>query len=264
MGASLTSHYEEPVRSWQQIRRRFSARARPIVGSVCAHVLVAEDDEKQAEVLRRYLESEGHDASVVHDGRAALDHVRRWPTDLLVLDVMMPELDGLNVCRILRQESDLLVLMLTARSGEDDLLLGLDLGADDYLTKPYSPRELMARVRTLLRRVPRVPGAATTVLRAGRIAVDPGRHEVTADGVPVDCTPGEFAILAAMADQPDRVFTRAQLLEHTSGFERDSTDRTIDVHVMNLRRKIEPDPRRPTHLVTVYGIGYKLSRGGNG
>jgi two-component system response regulator MtrA len=230
---------------------------------VCAHVLVAEDDEKQAEVLRRYLESEGHDAYVVHDGRAALEHVRRHPPDLLVLDVMMPEMDGLNVCRILRQESDLLVLMLTARSSEDDLLLGLDLGADDYLTKPYSPRELMARVRTLLRRAQRASTTVAAVRRVGRLGIDPARHEVTADGMPIDCTPGEFAILAAMAEQPERVFTRAQLLEHTSGFDRDSTDRTIDVHVMNLRRKIEPDPRRPTHLLTVYGIGYKLS-GGSG
>jgi DNA-binding response OmpR family regulator len=229
---------------------------------VRAHVLVAEDDEKQAEVLRRYLEAAGYDAVVVHDGRAALDHVRRRPPDLLVLDVMMPRLDGLNVCRILRQESDVLVLMLTARSNEDDLLLGLDLGADDYLTKPYSPRELMARVKTLLRRVRRDPGQVSAVLRVGRIAVDPGRHEVFADDRPVDCTPGEFAILAAMAEQPDRVFTRAQLLEHTSGFDRDSTDRTIDVHVMNLRRKIEPNPRQPARLVTVYGVGYKLASGG--
>jgi DNA-binding response OmpR family regulator len=242
---------------------RPSVIRRPIVGCVQAHVLVAEDDENQAEVLRRYLEAAGYDAAVVHDGRAALQHARQRTPDLLVLDVMMPQLDGLNVCRILRQESDLLVLMLTARSGEDDMLLGLDLGADDYLTKPYSPRELIARVRTLLRRVQRAPGPSVTVLRAGRITVDPDRHTVTADDAPVDCTPGEFAILAAMARQPDRVFTRAQLLEHTRGFDRDSTDRTIDVHVMNLRRKIEPDPRRPTRLLTVYGVGYKLSGGGD-
>ncbi|OJF15015.1 response regulator transcription factor [Couchioplanes caeruleus] len=229
---------------------------------MCAHVLVAEDDRRQAEVLRRYLEAEGHQASVVHDGRSALERARRDPPDLLVLDVMMPGLDGLNVCRRLRQESDLLVLMLTARSTEDDLLLGLELGADDYLTKPYSPRELMARIRTLLRRSGRRTGAPTApVLRVGPLAVDPARHEVRAHGAPVGCTPGEFAILKALAAYPGRVFTRAQLLEHTRGIDRSSTERTIDVHVKNLRRKIEADPRRPGLLLTVYGIGYKLTGG---
>ncbi|MEV4639675.1 response regulator transcription factor [Actinoplanes sp. NPDC049548] len=228
---------------------------------MCAHVLVAEDDRRQAEVLRRYLEAEGHEATVVHDGRSALEHVRRDPPDLLVLDVMMPQLDGLNVCRMLRRDSDLLILMLTARSTEDDLLLGLELGADDYLTKPYSPRELMARVRTLLRRAPKSSRPVSAVRRIGPLNVDPVRHEVSAAGEPVDCTPGEFAILAAMADHPGRVFTRAQLLEHTRGIDRSSTERTIDVHVMNLRRKIEADPRRPTMLLTVYGVGYKLTGG---
>ncbi|MFV2009447.1 MULTISPECIES: response regulator transcription factor [unclassified Micromonospora] len=223
-----------------------------------AHVLIAEDDRRQAEVLRRYVESDGHRTTVVHDGRDALDQARRHRPQLLVLDVMMPGLDGLNVCRILRRESDLLVLMLTARADEDDLLRGLDLGADDYLTKPYSPRELMARVRTLLRRVDRVPRTIDGVRRVGALAVDPVRREVTVDGRPVNCTPGEFAILAALVEQPERAFTRAQLLEHTRGVDRDSTERAIDTHMVNLRRKIEPDVRRPAYLVTVYGVGYKL------
>ncbi|RSM71786.1 DNA-binding response regulator [Actinoplanes sp. ATCC 53533] len=256
----VTAHRQEPVRFRPRFGRRDSLRGHPIVGGVCAYVLVAEDDERQAEVLRRYLEADGHQATVVHDGRSALDQVRRRQPELVVLDVMMPRLDGLDVCRILRTESDVLVLMLTARSAEDDLLLGLELGADDYLTKPYSPRELMARVRTLLRRAQRSPGP-TAVRRVGRLGVDPGRHEVTAGGERIDCTPGEFAILAAMAELPDRVFTRGQLLEHTSGLDRESTERTIDVHVMNLRRKIEADPRRPVQLLTVYGIGYKLTAG---
>jgi two-component system response regulator MtrA len=230
---------------------------------MCAQVLVADDDPRQAEVVRRYLTAEGHEALVVHDGRAALDEARRWRPDLLVLDVMMPGLDGLHVCRTLRQESDLLVLMLTARAGEEDLLLGLELGADDYLTKPYSPRELMARVRTLLRRASRTAAepAGPGPHRIGRIGVDRVRHQVTVDGVRIECTRGEFAILAAMADQPDRVFTRTQLLHHTRGIDRSSTERTIDVHVMNLRRKIEVDPQRPAQLVTVYGVGYKLAFG---
>jgi DNA-binding response OmpR family regulator len=226
---------------------------------VGAYVLVAEDDPKQAELVRRYLEHEGHAVAVVGDGRAALDEVRRNPPDLLVLDVMMPRVDGLDVCRILRRDSDLPVLMLTARSTEDDLLIGLDVGADDYVTKPYSPRELMARIRTLLRRAGRETPSPGALLRAGALTVDPVRHTVALDDAPVDCTPGEFAILAAMIAQPDRVFTRPQLLEYTRGVERESTNRAIDTHVMNLRRKIEPNPRRPVRLVTVYGVGYKLS-----
>ena len=226
---------------------------------MAAHILVAEDDGKQAELIRRYLDHEGHTATLVRDGRAALDEARRRPPDLLVLDVMMPRVDGLDVCRILRRESDLPILMLTARSSEDDLLLGLDLGADDYLTKPYSPRELMARIRTLLRRTQRsVADDRDQTLRVGPISVDPVRHEITRDGRLVDCTPGEFAILQALAAQPGRVFTRAQLLEQAHGFDRFTTDRTIDVHIMNLRKKIEPDPRRPTFLLTVYGVGYKM------
>ncbi|GAA0537867.1 response regulator transcription factor [Paractinoplanes ferrugineus] len=222
-----------------------------------AQVLVADDDPRHAEVVRRYLAAEGHEAVVVHDGRAALEQARRLRPDLVVLDVMMPGLDGLQVCRTLREESDVLVLMLTARGAEDDLLLGLELGADDYLTKPFSPRELMARVRTLLRRSAR----GTPLRQIGRITVDTARHQVTVDGEPIDCTRGEFAILAAMSEQPDRVFSRSQLLHHTRGIDRSSTERTIDVHVLNLRRKVEVDAQRPTRLVTVYGVGYKLCAG---
>ena len=199
---------------------------------------------------------------IVHDGRSAIDAVRRLQPDLLVLDVMMPKIDGLSVCRILRQESAVPVLMLTASSSEDDLLLGLDLGADDYMTKPYSPRELMARVRTLLRRIERVAPPDDGVLRVGAITVDPLKHEVRgASGRLVTCTRGEFTILSAMAAEPGRVFTRQQLLERTRGWDVASTVRTVDMHVMNLRKKLEVDPRRPTHLITVHGIGYKLTPG---
>ncbi|MDH6711142.1 DNA-binding response OmpR family regulator [Kitasatospora sp. MAA19] len=231
---------------------------------MCAHVVVAEDDPKQADLIRLYLEREGHHVVVVHDGRAALEEARRGPAQLLVLDVMMPVLDGLDVCRVLRAESALPVLMLTARSAEEDLLLGLDLGADDYLTKPYSPRELVARVRALVRRgsptaPPRDTAAPATALSVGPLTVDPLRHEVTAHGRPVSCTPAEFRLLEVLAAQPGRVFTRAQLLEHLHGIDRYITTRTVDTHVMNLRRKIEPHPRRPVSLLTVYGIGYKLA-----
>ena len=232
-----------------------------MISGMCAHIVVAEDDEKQAELVRRYLEREQHSVIVVSDGRAALDEVRRTPPDLLVLDIMLPKVDGLDVCRILRQESDLPVLMLTARSTEDDLLLGLDLGADDYVTKPYSPRELMARVRTLLRRTRVAATPPDPLLRVGNLTLDPVRHEVIVDGKPIECTPGEFRLLEVMAAHPDRVFTRGQLLEHLHGFDRYITTRAIDVHVMNLRKKIETRPRKPARLMTVYGVGYKLTAG---
>ncbi|MER6132860.1 response regulator transcription factor [Streptomyces sp. NPDC001815] len=235
--------------------------------------MIAEDDAKQAELVRRYLEHEGHSVVVVEDGRTALEEVRHREPDLLVLDVMMPRADGLDVVRILRAESrEVPVLMLTARSTEDDLLLGLDLGADDYMTKPFSPRELMARVRTLLRRSrgsaapatpSSVPGPAPTAqdeaLSVGTLKVDPVRHEVSVAGTPVVCTPGEFRILVAMAAEPDRVFTRQRLLEELHGFDKYISGRTVDVHVMNLRKKIERAPRRPTRLLTVFGVGYKLT-----
>ncbi|MFI7536012.1 response regulator [Streptosporangium sp. NPDC049376] len=227
---------------------------------MCAYVLVAEDDPKQAELLSRYLEQEGHEVLVVHDGRSAIDEARRTDPGLVLLDVMMPKVDGLDVCRVLRAESDLPILMLTARSTEDDLLLGLDLGADDYVAKPYSPRELMARVRTLLRRTGRSHGADRQVFQAGDLLVDPVRHVVTSADTPVDCTPVEFRIIETLAAEPERVFTRKQLLERIHGFDRFITERTVDVHVMNLRKKIEPDPRRPVRLLTVYGVGYKLTR----
>ncbi|WP_285688918.1 response regulator transcription factor [Actinoplanes sp. NBRC 103695] len=220
-------------------------------------VLIAEDDARQAEGVRRYLVAEGYEAGVVPDGRAAIDAVRRDRPDLLILDLMMPKVDGLDVCRVLRAEHDLPILMLTARSGEDDLLLGLDLGADDYLTKPYSPRELMARVRALLRRTVRVSHDDTFTV--GDLTVDPVRREVRLHDQPISCTRGEFEVIATLAAEPGRVFTRRQLLQRTRGWESYPTDRTIDMHVLNLRRKIEADPARPQHLITVHGVGYKLA-----
>jgi DNA-binding response OmpR family regulator len=227
---------------------------------MCAYVMVAEDDEKQADLARLYLRREGHDVTVVHDGRAALDEIRVRAPDLLILDLMMPRVDGLDVCRILRRESDLPVLMLTARTAEEDLLLGLDLGADDYLTKPYSPRELMARVRGLLRRTAwAVEPPAGATLTVGGLRIDPVRHEIEVDGRPIECTPAEFELLRVMASQPGRAFTRRQLLEQLHGYDRYITERTVDTHVMNLRKKVEPRSGKPSRLLTVYGVGYKLA-----
>ncbi|AYC36342.1 Transcriptional regulatory protein BaeR [Streptomyces griseorubiginosus] len=244
------------------------------MAAMCAYVVLADDDAKQADLIRLYLEREGHSVEVVHDGRAALEQIRRRMPDLVVLDWMMPRVDGLDVCRVLRRESDVPVLMLTARAEEDDLLLALDLGADDYMTKPCSPRELVARVRTLLRRTRRpaaadaqlpapaietAPHPAEPVHAVGSLVVDPGRFEIRVEGRLVDCTPGEFRVLEVLASAPGRVFTRKQILEHLHGIDRYVTARTVDGHVMNLRRKIERDPARPERLLTVYGVGYKAA-----
>lgn len=217
----------------------------------------------QAELIRRSLLAEGHTATVVHDGAAALEAAKRLAPDLVVLDLMLPVIDGFGVCRVLRGgDQDVPVVMLTARSAEDDVLLGLELGADDYMTKPYSPRELMARIRTVLRRSGRAVGVREDpVVRAAGLSVDPERYEVRCDGEPVECTPAEFQILLAMAAEPERVFSRRQLLQCTRGFDRASTERAVDVHIMNLRKKIEADPKRPVRLLTVFGVGYKLSGG---
>ncbi|MFI6621806.1 response regulator transcription factor [Streptomyces sp. NPDC050528] len=237
---------------------------------MCADIVVAEDDADQAELIRRYLEHEGHTVTVAGDGRLALDLLRRRLPDLMVLDVMMPWIDGLDVCRIVRADprlAHLPVLLLTARSSEDDLLAGLDLGADDYMTKPFSPRELVARVRSLLRRsertTPTVPETAEpdSVMRAGPVSLDVARHEVHAYGRHITCTPGEFKLLEMLAEHPGHVLSRSQILERLHGSDPFITPRTVDVHVMNLRRKLRVaggDSRPPMPLVTVYGVGYKL------
>ncbi|GIG91699.1 response regulator transcription factor [Plantactinospora endophytica] len=224
-----------------------------------ARILVAEDDPKQANLVRVYLEREGHSVLVVGDGRAALDQVRARRPDLVVLDVMMPVVDGLDVCRILRAESNLPILLLTARTTEDDVLLGLDIGADDYLTKPYSPRELVARVRALLRRSGVLSAGNQAVLRVGDLEVDPGRFEVRIGGRLVTLTAKEFGILEVLAAEPGRAFTRAQIIDRAFGFDHYVLERTVDAHVMNLRRKIETDPAEPRYVQTVFGRGYRLA-----
>ncbi|MFD0902119.1 response regulator transcription factor [Actinomadura sediminis] len=226
-----------------------------------SRILVAEDDPKQARLVRVYLEQAGHSVIVVGDGREALEQTRARSPDLLVLDVMMPGVDGLDVCRILRAESPVPILLLTARSREEDLLLGLDLGADDYVTKPYSPRELTARVRALLRRAGASAAEEGRVLRVGDLEIDPERFEVRVAGRRVELTAKEFGIVQALAAEPARVFTRAQILTLAFGFDHHVLERTVDAHVMNLRRKIEPDPANPVYVQTVYGRGYRMGRG---
>ena len=229
-----------------------------------ARILVAEDDPQLLEVVRRYLHRDGYEVQGVADGRAAIDAARRDAPDLLVLDLMLPLVDGLDVCRVLRSESDLPIIVLTALSTENDVLLGLDLGADDYMTKPFSPPQLVARVRALLRRTgssrrPNRVSEALTPISLGPLTVDPARHEVTVDGVAVSCTPGEFSILSALVAHPGQVFTRSQLLDVLHGDDRYFNRRVVDSHIKNLRHKIEPEPGRPRLLLTVYGLGYKAS-----
>ena len=224
-----------------------------------ARILVAEDDPKQANLVRVYLEREGHSVLVVGDGRTALEQARVRRPDLVVLDVMMPQVDGLDVCRILRGESEVPILLLTARTTEDDMLLGLDVGADDYITKPYSPRELTARVRALLRRAGVVTAGNQAILKVGDLEIDPGRFEVRVGGRPIVLTAKEFGILEVLAGEPGRAFTRAQIIDRAFGFDHYVLERTVDAHVMNLRRKIETDAADPRYVQTVYGRGYRLA-----
>ncbi|GIE31179.1 DNA-binding response regulator [Actinoplanes italicus] len=222
-------------------------------------ILIAEDNRKHADLAGAYLRREGHRVTCVADGPAVLELCRRHLPDLVVLDVMMPSLDGVTVCRVLRADSDVPILMLTARAAEDDILRGLDAGADDYLTKPYSPRELAARVRALLRRSGALRERDQPVLRIGELEVDTGRYEARVAGRPVVLTAKEFGILEVLAGAPGRVFTRGEILEKAFGFDRYVLERTVDAHVMNLRRKLGDDPDDPRWVQTVYGRGYRLA-----
>ena len=223
-------------------------------------VLVVDDERSLVALVRGYLEREGYRVLTAADGPAALDLARAERPDVLILDVLLPGLDGVEVCRRLRRFSDAYVLLLTARAEEVDMLVGLAVGADDYMTKPFSPRELVARVKALLRR-PRGGGeAAPPIRRFGPLVVDEARHEVTRHGGVVPLTAREFALLAALAAQPGRVFTRAQLLERVWGDET-YDDHLVDVHIANLRKKLEDDPARPRWLQTVRGVGYRFEAG---
>ena len=221
-------------------------------------ILVVDDEPGIAAICRDYLERAGFGVTVAGTGPDALAQARSSTPDLVVLDLGLPKMDGLDVTRALRQPSSVPIIMLTARVEESDTLVGLELGADDYVTKPFSPRELVARVRAVFRRVDRGPGRGD-VLRAGGVVLDVPRMRVTVDGRAVEVTSTEFALLAALMRQPGRVFTRAQLLDAMHGDEGEAFDRAVDAHVKNLRRKIEADPHAPLHLLTVYGVGYRFT-----
>jgi len=221
-------------------------------------ILVVEDESRIARIVRDYLERAGYKAAVVGNGVDALALVRTRRPDLVVLDLGLPQMDGLEFTKAVRKHSNVPIVVLTARVEESDKLAGLELGADDYITKPFSPRELVARVRAVFRRVDPLPDPAA-VIRAGDVELDRLRMRVTVQGRSVDVTPTEFELLATLARQPGRVFTRAQLLDKIRGLESESFDRAVDVHVKNLRRKLEADPRNPRYVLTVYAIGYKFA-----
>jgi two-component system alkaline phosphatase synthesis response regulator PhoP len=228
-------------------------------------ILIVDDEPRILQVARDYLARAGFTVQTAGAGGAALALLRAAPPDLLVLDLGLPDLDGLDVTRAVRQAADsrihhLPIIMLTARSAETDRLVGLELGADDYLVKPFSPRELVARVRAVLRRTAQAAeGEAVGTIRAADLTLEVARWRVTRGQQLVEVTPTEFQLLALLARQPGRIFTRAQLLQAVRGVTLESYERAIDAHIKNLRHKLEPDPRAPRYILTVYGVGYKFA-----
>ncbi len=234
------------------------SRQRPTRMTGVPTVLVVDDAPEIVRIVRDYLEHAGFSVLTAANGPDALRVARSQRPDLIVLDLGLPGRDGLDVTRDLRRESGVPIVMLTARTDEADKLVGLELGADDYVTKPFSARELVARVRAVLRRA-QAAAAPTDHVRAGPIEIDVSRMSVAVGGRPAELTASEFALLLALARQPGRVFTRAQLLDALHGEAFESYERAIDAHVKNIRRKIEPDPREPRYILTVFGVGYRLA-----
>lgn len=222
-------------------------------------ILVVDDEPKIVKLARDYLERSGFRVLAAADGITALAQARHQRPDLVVLDLNLPGKDGLDVCRALRRESDVPIIMLTARAEETDRLIGLELGADDYITKPFSPRELVARVRAVLRRM-RGGTQPAGLIRAGELEIDLDGHRATRGGVLVPLTRIEFRLLAILAQNPGLTFTREQLVERLHGVAYEGFDRSVDSHVKNLRRKLEPDPAEPRYVLTVYGVGYRFNQ----
>jgi len=223
-------------------------------------ILVVDDDKQIVRLVKAYLEQAGFRVFTAYDGGTALHVIRREHPDLVVLDLMLPDQDGWDLTRLIRSDptlADTPIIMLTARVEDADKIVGLELGADDYITKPFNPREVVARVRAVLRRAVGGP-AQPKVLQLGGLLMDLDQHEVMVDGQPVDLTPTEFELLQALMENPGHAFTRSELIEKGLGYTYEGLDRTLDSHIKNLRRKIEPDPSNPTYIQTVYGVGYRL------
>ena len=221
-------------------------------------ILVVDDEPNMRSLLMGYLHQHGYRVVTARDGQEAIFAARHEKPDLIVLDIMMPEMDGLEFIRRFRKESGVPIILLTARVEEGDRVVGLELGADDYVTKPFSPRELTARIGTVLRRVGQVP-ASPPVVRAAGIVLDRQQRVVSVAGHLVDLTPTEFELLGVLMSSPGRVFSRAELLDQAQGIRVSGMERTIDVHIRNLRSKVEADPSHPHRIQTIYGVGYRLS-----
>lgn len=225
-------------------------------------ILVVDDDKKTVDLIKLYLLKDRYQVLEAYDGQEALHLARQKKPHLIILDWMLPIIDGLDVCRILRTDSSVPIILLTARSTEDEKLQGLDLGADDYLTKPFSPRELVARVRVVLRRTSLAEEQLSPPLRLGDLTIDFVAHEVRMQDTLIRLTPKEFKLLETLAREPGRAFSRAELVNRVFGQDYEGLERTVDVHLMNLRKKIEPHPEQPLYLQTVFGVGYRLKRDG--
>jgi len=225
--------------------------------SMSKKILIVEDEIELVKVIRDYLENAGFRVDSVADGSAAVSAFQHNPPDLVLLDLNLPGMDGLDVAREIRRINDVPIIMVTARVEETDRLIGLELGADDYITKPFSPREVVARVRAVLRRTQKT-ATLPEIIKSGDVEIDLIRHVVNVAGQPVDLTPTEFDLLVAMASQPGRAFSRMQLLEATQGEAYEGYERTVDAHIKNLRAKIEADPKKPEFIETVFGVGYRF------
>ncbi len=221
------------------------------------NILVVDDEPQIVRVLQAYLEKEGYRVLTAADGRAALSTFDIEKPDFIILDLNLPKVDGLDVCRQIRKESNVPILMLTARIEEIDKLIGLELGADDYVAKPFSPREVVARVKTIFRRsAPAAP--AQEIIKSGKLLIDLEKHTVQVAEKTIELTPTEFDILVTLARNPKRVFSRLQIMEQAQGYSFEGYERTIDAHIKNLRLKLEPNPKEPTYIQTVFGVGYKF------
>lgn len=226
-----------------------------------SRILVVDDDHEIVRLVRAYLEKAGYQVLIAYDGETALHILRRERPNLLVLDLMLPDRDGWDLTRTIRTDPVLAetpIIMLTARVEDSDKIVGLEIGADDYVTKPFNPREVVARVRALLRRSQPGQQPASQVLQVGQLILDVGRRELLVDGELVELTPSEFELLQVLLASPGYVFTRAELLERALGYFDEGLGRTLDSHIKNLRQKIEPNPKKPAYIQTVYGVGYKL------